>query len=105
MKHHLPLLTAFCLFASALSALAQAPPRYSVTDLTGQTAPTTTAAYGVNDKTEVVGVLDGRPFLWRKGKLTFLGFNGSPKAINNCSQVIGTLILQAGSTVEAWKPY
>ena len=98
------ILVSFLCLAAA-SAFAQTPPRYVVTDLTGQMPPATAAAYGVNDKTEVVGVLDGRPFLWRKGNLTFLSFNGSPKAINNRSQVIGTLILQRGSTVEAWKPY
>lgn len=81
--------------------IAAAPPHYHVTDLGGKDS----AAYGSNDRGEIVGITDARPFLWRNGKVQQLGVNAIPLGINNRSQIIGSLIVNAGTSVATWKPY
>jgi probable HAF family extracellular repeat protein len=60
------------------------------------TAGIKSAAFGINNKGEVVGVSGGRAVLWQQGKMTYLGslggrlVNGVAAAINNGGQVVGT---------------
>lgn len=58
------------------------------------------AANGVNDLEQVVGVVDGKPFLWKSGdrRITYLptyGWSATAAGINNQGQIVGTARLNA----------
>jgi probable HAF family extracellular repeat protein len=65
----------------------------AMTDLLASHGGTYAYAFDLNDFGEVVGQLDGRPFLWRDGTLIDLsipGRSGAASVINNRGHVAGT---------------
>ncbi|MEC4886145.1 MAG: DUF3466 family protein [Scytonema sp. PMC 1070.18] len=61
-------------------------------------------AYGINDKSEVVGVSNGKVVLWDSTNgIQDLGFAGTAYNINNRTQVVGSLTSSNGERAFLWE--
>lgn len=84
--------------AIGMQGAAMAAPKYTITDL-GVLAGggSDVRAYGVNNLGQVVGVDDGRAFIWKSGSMTalplgsFQGYYGDQWSINDSGVVVGAV--------------
>lgn len=78
--------------SAAFTPAAHAQTRYTLTEI-GNPDASYTQVKGINNKGEIAGASDWRPFLWRNGQLidlsSALGASASPESINELSQITG----------------
>lgn len=98
------LLSLFCGLVGLAAVVQADAPRYRVTKITDgkQTKFIKGFAHDLNNHGDVVGELDNRAYVWRKGKFTYLtALKGSQSTtaygINDSGQIVGKSIPEIGS--------